>query len=212
MKTPIPIIDGKGYLFDLEVVKRLREEYHICGLLVGLLPQFPQQNVFMGLPLQLMSEEVQYLIKKNVVQLVNNTDYHLYYFASSEMKNSSQTVAMTTTFDDGQTNFVMCRNAVAYEEPQQNAYAMFEFLLNQGLYCMPGLRFGCQFLAYPGDPLRYHAHYSCRGLEWDEKFDILDIVGNGRLATAVKKCWVVGAQPEEDDNYRAFSIEWAGFG
>jgi hypothetical protein len=44
-------------------VERLRIDYQISGLLTGTLPQLAQQNVFLGLPLQLMPEEVVVLVE-----------------------------------------------------------------------------------------------------------------------------------------------------
>lgn len=46
-------------------VARLRSEWHICGLLSGTLPAIPQQNVFLGLPLQLFEEEIVFLIRSS---------------------------------------------------------------------------------------------------------------------------------------------------
>ena len=43
-------------------VKRLRIDHHISGVLSGTLPQVAQQNVFLGLPLQLLPEEVAVLL------------------------------------------------------------------------------------------------------------------------------------------------------
>lgn len=48
--------------FRIEV-ERLRIDYHISGLLTGTLPQLAQQNVFLGLPLQLLPEEVVVLVE-----------------------------------------------------------------------------------------------------------------------------------------------------
>ena len=87
---------------------------------------------------------------------------------------------------------------------------------------MPGIRFGCQYMAYPGDPLRFHSHFLCNGMEWDQEFDLLDLVGGGRLGTGVKKGFLIGGRQEDDSNLnknadtlvdpkvRAFCIEWAG--
>lgn len=79
----------------------------------------------------------------------------------------------------------------------------------------PGLRFGAQYSIYPGDPLRFHAHFMANQYDWCQEIPILDIVGGGRLATAVKKAFLIGGeQPatEATDNLtvRTFSVEWAG--
>lgn len=88
------------------------------------------------------------------------------------------------------------------------------FLLSSGYYMTPGLRFGAKYSVYPGDPLRFHAHFMASHYEWDEEIPVLDIVTGGRLATAVKKAFLIGGQePEIDtsprDGVRTFCIEWA---
>lgn len=95
----------------------------------------------------------------------------------------------------------------------------------------PGIRFGCQFSVYPGDPLRFHSHFLSMSYDWDEDIDLLDLVGGGRLGTGVKKGWLIGGveEKEEDGNgtnaiesevetgnskkkakVRTFCIEWGG--
>lgn len=95
------------------------------------------------------------------------------------------------------------------------SYPLFRFLHSRGYFFMPGLRFGCNYSVYPGDPLRYHSHFLATGLGWDEKFDLLDIVGGGRLGTGTKKAYMVGGEDPEkvkdgkEGGVRAFSVEWA---
>ncbi|KAF5022648.1 hypothetical protein F66182_5291 [Fusarium sp. NRRL 66182] len=89
------------------------------------------------------------------------------------------------------------------------------FLLASGYYMTPGLRFGAKYSVYPGDPLRFHAHFMANQYDWDEEISVLDIVAGGRLATAVKKAYLIGAQQPptheslDDQKMRTFSIEWA---
>ncbi|KAJ3526271.1 hypothetical protein NM208_g11274 [Fusarium decemcellulare] len=88
------------------------------------------------------------------------------------------------------------------------------FLLSSGYYMTPGLRFGAKYSVYPGDPLRFHAHFMANQYDWDEEIPVLDIVAGGRLATAVKKAFLIGGQqPGADESssgrMRNFSIEWA---
>ncbi|KAL1605556.1 tRNA-splicing endonuclease subunit [Nothophoma quercina] len=89
------------------------------------------------------------------------------------------------------------------------SYPLFRFLHSRGYFFMPGLRFGCNYSVYPGDPLRYHSHFLATGLGWDEKFDLLDIVGGGRLGTGTKKAYMVGGEDPKGDDVRVFSVEWA---
>ena len=90
---------------------------------------------------------------------------------------------------------------------------------------MPGLRFGCHYSIYPGDILRFHSHFLGTGLGWDEEFDLLDIIGGGRLANRNKKAYLIGGEMPDletvtdgegssssTDSVRVFSIEWAAQG
>lgn len=77
----------------------------------------------------------------------------------------------------------------------------------------PGLRFGSKYSVYPGDPLRFHAHFMANEYGWDEPIPTLEIVEGGRLATAVKKAFLIGGKKtgdgEAEEEIRTFSIEWA---
>lgn len=80
--------------------------------------------------------------------------------------------------------------------------AVFAELHARGYFMGNGLKFGCHFLVYPGalalrrvtltrpgDPLRFHSHFSATVFESSEDTRIapLDLVAYGRLATGVKK-------------------------
>ncbi|KAG6124379.1 hypothetical protein E4U22_000555 [Claviceps purpurea] len=87
------------------------------------------------------------------------------------------------------------------------------FLQSRGHYMTPGLRFGSRYSVYPGDPLRFHAHFMADQYDWEEQIPILDIIGGGRLATAVKKAYLIGGRAASEDfntgPIRTYSIEWA---
>lgn len=115
-----------------------------------------------------------------------------------------------------------------------SSYALFKHLHSLSYFLSPGLRFGCQFSVYPGDPLRFHSHFLAVATDWDEEIDLLDLVGGGRLGTGVKKGWLIGGVNEGgsgqsverhenhpdsrktehanqgDSNVRTFCIEWGG--
>jgi tRNA-splicing endonuclease subunit Sen34 len=69
---------------------------------------------------------------------------------------------------------------------------------------------------YPGDPLRFHAHFLGSPRFRDEEIPLLDLIGTGRLATAVKKgflfgtCGYFGLEFLPILDKRTFCIEWAG--
>ncbi|KAJ8020173.1 tRNA-splicing endonuclease subunit Sen34 [Holothuria leucospilota] len=61
---------GKIFVWNSRDVRLLRETHHIVGSLSGALPRAPRQNIQLGLPLELMSEEAFALISYGVGVLV----------------------------------------------------------------------------------------------------------------------------------------------
>ncbi|KAF4555587.1 tRNA intron endonucleasen-like protein [Elsinoe fawcettii] len=105
------------------------------------------------------------------------------------------------------------------EVPKPKSYPLYKHLNAKGYFLAPGLRFGCQYMAYAGDPLRYHSHFLCNGKEWDEEWDLMELVGGGRLGTGVKKGFLLGgvepkinmeATDKNEEEVRTFVVEWAG--
>ena len=302
-KLPFPIfrISSKVeryMLYDINTVTWLRKAHHILGVLVGTLPQAPQQNIFLGLPLELMQEEARLLVEKGIAYIVNDLEWHERGLALNEKETFMQYLAkggkraaeaahkkkvestekamgklrLSSTPErepirdasDFQTPIASVENDEPFfsslqepslkstpqlttpnmdtmaiisttsypplSEPRDIAYgqlpkvraspyALFKHMHARGYFLSPGLRFGCQFMAYPGDPLRFHSHFLTVGADWDEELDLMDIVGGGRLGTGVKKGFLIGGvQPEDakgeqasrDEKLRTFCIEWAG--
>ncbi|KAG9194566.1 tRNA-splicing endonuclease subunit Sen34 [Alternaria panax] len=378
VKEPFPIscVAGRYLLFDVDVIAHCRRSHNICGLLVGTIPNLSQQNVFLGVPLELMPEEARVLVDKGAAYVVDDAQAHQKAFAEmsredrlrymEEMdkrgdevtkeqtelaerrkekalkekglkreqveKDSVGSVAASTTSEDtlqaddssvasSGLGFIMKGSSFSDSRAPEKAakvisspassvtdssdlgssglgfimkgssfsdswvqvkapkidstevslfdaappspapepavpvqdsapkgvaaqkhyvtpttsypplptpakdpsvpppavpdsYPLFRYLHSKGYYHMPGLRFGCHYNVYPGDPLRYHSHFAATGLGWDQKFDLLDVVGGGRLGTGTKKAYMIGGEnPEvdahEDESVRAFSVEWA---
>ncbi|GAA6016934.1 hypothetical protein JCM11491_006917 [Sporobolomyces phaffii] len=102
---------------------------------------------------------------------------------------------------------------------QRSRCRVFEDLWAKGYYMGGGLRFGGDFLIYPGDPLRYHSHFTLTVLSTPVTAIMpLDLVAYGRLATAVKKAHLLASwnarDGDRDDEGEAdyLSLEWAAFG
>ena len=107
--------------------------------------------------------------------------------------------------------------------------AVFRDLWEQGYYMGGGLKFGGDFLVYPGisftpaslqlcsllsgDPLRYHSHFTATVIESPEKTVMpMEVVAHGRLGTATKKTHLFCTWDEAVGKVSYVSIEWAGFG
>ncbi|KAL8694849.1 MAG: hypothetical protein Q9218_000609 [Villophora microphyllina] len=310
---PFPIFQisqtVKRYLlYDIKTVSWLRRTHNILGVLIGSLPQSPQQNVFLGLPLELQPEEVRLLVDQELAFIVDDLKSHTKSLQSlpaqlREYKDNVRKEGLAAAravekqkrlrtqealqrlsirqstpevddvkdgFEDNDTkdedeslfdvsksrcSLSTSSNIVPYTStpttsypplspPSQQSspllpdvnlasYTLFKHLHNHGYFMSPGLRFGCQFLVYPGDPLRFHSHFLAMSAEWDEEIDLLDLVGGGRLGTGVKKGWLIGGAEKYADGHggnelapdqigttrtegsqspwvRTFCIEWGG--
>lgn len=94
LPIPLSLVAGKYLCFSIDAVTYLRREHHICGVLIGSIPHFPQQNVFHGLPLQLMPEEVRLLVEKGVAYVVDDAIAHQQTLLKTSIQKRRQYVKM----------------------------------------------------------------------------------------------------------------------
>lgn len=291
-------------LYDIDIITWLRQAHNILGVLIGTLSQSPQQNVFLGLPLELQPEEARLLVEKHLAFVVDDLAWHRRDWAA---KNADQVESMRTdmykkgmdiarvyqksrqarthnalkkirdqedcvgkerpnaspisetancTFEESLFGDPVTHESTVVTKPSPSqpdgsslipwtttpttsyppltqpadtpppmlpkvdasSYALFEHLHGLGYFMSPGIRFGCRFAVYPGDPLRFHSHFLSMSYDWDEEINLLELVGGGRLGTGVKKGWLIGGpeavceshRDEGERNVRTFCIEWGG--
>ncbi|WPH04599.1 Hypothetical protein R9X50_00749100 [Acrodontium crateriforme] len=360
VSEPFPIfaLAHKYLLYEPDVISHVRSKHNMTGVLIGGLPQAPQQNVFLGVPLELMPEEARLLVEKKAAFIVDDVQAHKKGFMSADGKGLSpeertayqsslkekglaaasraakQTddrkkaalskLAATGDWNDipedmlqlgsrstrqkkpkvrapapdiktsgsatpatdeedslfsvplphrpspselSRTTSIASSAPTPYpvtpttsypplqcglrpppppprsSSPSSSAppsassspqrvptpskselplpavpasYPLFKHMHDRDYFLAPGLRFGCQYMAYPGDPLRFHSHFLCNGMGWDDEFALLDIVGGGRLGTGVKKGFLIGGEEKAEGEregcgaVRTFGIEWGG--
>jgi tRNA-splicing endonuclease subunit Sen34 len=70
-------IAGRYLVFDLQDVVHLRRHHSICAVFVGTMPQNPTQNIFMGLPVELLAEEASVLVNKGAAYIADDAVEHL---------------------------------------------------------------------------------------------------------------------------------------
>jgi tRNA-splicing endonuclease subunit Sen34 len=303
---PISRIAGRYLLFDIDTISHARRAHNVCGVLIGTLPNLSQQNVFLGLPLELMPEEARVLVELGHAYIVDDEGAHRNGFLEMSrddrlaflqhmdsrgldaamvtkkkleersakalkekglaprvkqdtLPRASEASALASGDTTAENDESLFESAAQVVQPVSapktkldphfitpatsypplptpsidsglplpkvpRSYPLFRYMHSNGYFSTPGLRFGCQYTIYPGDPLRFHSHFLATGLDWDEEFDLLDIVGGGRLGTGVKKSYLLGGEDPsikeavENKNgatvpvepVRAFSLEWAG--
>ncbi|XP_061733784.1 tRNA-splicing endonuclease subunit Sen34 [Nerophis ophidion] len=96
------------------------------------------------------------------------------------------------------------------QEPQCNTrYQVFRDLRGRGFYLTSAGKFGGDFLVYPGDPLRFHAHFIAVCLSEDESVPVLDVLAVARLGSNVKKT-VLLCSPQSGGGVTYSSLQWSG--
>lgn len=88
-------------------------------------------------------------------------------------------------------------------------YKVFRDLWQKGYYLTSGGKFGGDFLVYPGDPMRFHAHYIAICSPQDKDIALSDIITAGRLGTNVKKT-VLLCSANQDGQVTYTSLQWSG--
>lgn len=201
---PLPVVDHQVVVFDVDHIRLLRD-LGIVGVLSGTLAAAPQQNLLLGVPLRLSEYDAIWLVSNNHAYVYDSKAYHSHItqLNSAKATTTNNFVSISSTSDGPSPLQFKLDIEQVVDKPLSSLYQLYNSLRSQGYWVLPGMRFGGDFVAYPGDPLLFHSH-----LIVSHSQDIVkqDLVHRGRLATGVKKLWCVL------DNENTFSIEWAGFG
>ncbi|XP_008313723.1 tRNA-splicing endonuclease subunit Sen34 [Cynoglossus semilaevis] len=88
-------------------------------------------------------------------------------------------------------------------------YRVFRDLKGRGFYLTSAGKFGGDFLVYPGDPLRFHAHFIAVCLDLEESMCLLDVLAVARLGSNVKKT-VLLCSSVKDGTVVYTSLQWSG--
>lgn len=72
----------------------------------------------------------------------------------------------------------------------------------RGLTMTPGAKFGADYLAYPGDPMAYHASFAVRVAGEGEKTHALTLAAAARMAHGARKHLVLASAGEWRDGGR----------
>ncbi|KAG7563027.1 hypothetical protein FFLO_01585 [Filobasidium floriforme] len=327
---PLYVSGKKAFCWDAQHAATLRVQHRICGLTTGTLPGVSQQNVFLGLPLVMMPEEVVLLVQEGVCHLVHtphafqapsrsqvveqdearqeyvhnlrvsmadaleekkkafshkiqsvkrdevkrqreekrlnkgkgkereggevdaeldvfivdspaqaastaseevpretgskhkdvtSTPYFLTVPAHPDVTPSPQSWFEPRPGESSFTDLDSARAAGVWTYPddlvETSRCATFRKLWEAGMYMGQGIKFGGEFLGYPGDPLRYHSHFVTTTMTHPERvIRPLELVAFGRLGTATKKAHLLCCFDEDGEKGRVdcYSLEWGNFG
>jgi tRNA-intron endonuclease len=94
-----------------------------------------------------------------------------------------------------------------YEEFDEK-YAVYRDLRDSGLVVTPGIKFGCDFAVYKHGPGIEHAPYMVSVKRSRSEITATEIVKAGRLATTVRKRFIIAVPDLEKEKIRYLMFKW----
>ncbi|HJS64747.1 MAG TPA: tRNA-intron lyase [Nitrososphaeraceae archaeon] len=87
-------------------------------------------------------------------------------------------------------------------------YTVFQNLRDRGYVVSPGIKFGCDFAVYEHGPGIDHAPFLVQVLNADELITATNIILSGRLATTVKKQFIIAIPKMKDKSVQFIAFDW----
>jgi tRNA-intron endonuclease len=94
-----------------------------------------------------------------------------------------------------------------YEE-FEDKYAVYQDLRDSGLIVMPGIKFGCDFAVYKHGPGVEHAPFMVSVKRAESEMTATEIVKAGRLATTVRKRFIIAVPDLGKGKIRYLIFKW----
>jgi tRNA-intron endonuclease len=94
-----------------------------------------------------------------------------------------------------------------YDEFEEK-YLVYNDLREGGLIVTPGIKFGCDFAVYKYGPGVEHAPYMVTVKKSDSEVTATEIVKNGRLATTVRKRFIVAVSDLDSKEIKYLIFKW----
>jgi tRNA-intron endonuclease, archaea type len=87
-------------------------------------------------------------------------------------------------------------------------YIVFEYLRNKGYVVSPGIKFGCDFAIYERGPGIDHAPFLVQVYKQDDSISATQMVLAGRLATTVKKQFIIAIPKVKSKRVTFIAFDW----
>lgn len=94
-----------------------------------------------------------------------------------------------------------------YEEFDEK-YAVYRDLRNKGMVVTPGIKFGCDFAVYRYGPGLEHAPFMVSVKKAESELTATEIVKAGRLATTVRKRFIIAVPNTKTGKIRYLIFKW----
>ena len=90
----------------------------------------------------------------------------------------------------------------------EEKYAVYRDLRESGLIVTPGIKFGCDFAVYKHGPGVEHAPYMVTVKKAGSEISATEIVKNGRLATTVRKRFIIAIPSLASKDIKYLIFKW----
>ena len=87
-------------------------------------------------------------------------------------------------------------------------YSVYKNLRDSGLIVTPGIKFGCDFAVYKYGPGVEHAPYMVSVKQVDSELSATEIVKAGRLATTVRKRFIIAVPDLDAEETKYLIFKW----
>jgi tRNA-intron endonuclease len=87
-------------------------------------------------------------------------------------------------------------------------YTVYRDLRGEALIVTPGMKFGCDFAVYQHGPGLDHAPYMISVKKANDEMTATDVVKAGRLATTVRKRFIIAIPDLEAEDVRYLIFKW----
>jgi tRNA-intron endonuclease len=87
-------------------------------------------------------------------------------------------------------------------------YAVYKDLRDSGLIVTPGIKYGCDFAVYKHGPGIDHAPYMVSVKKTTDEVTATEIVKAGRLATTVRKRFIIAIPDQEKNKIQYLIFKW----
>jgi len=176
--TRVYLIGDRGLIFDYDDAFKIFSS-GFFGKPIGI--SKPKLEPF-NRPLELSLFEILYLSEKGIVEVLDSNDKVL-------------------------TKEAIIKHARCVYRDFDNKFLVYKDLRDKGFVVRPGLKFGADFAVYRYGPGIDHAPFLVTVYSSDVKLLGIDLVRAGRLATSVRKRFVI-ATVKGEKVIRYFVLEW----
>ena len=187
----VDYLGGRFLVWEPREIYALRVDHRLVGSLVGAISKAAhgRQAHEGGPPLALAYEEALLAAEEGIITVVDFNEPEPAADAATGSSDAAAGGSSDAAADDAEPpERVVPLEEIRLLRPERLMYAkVFRDLWTQGHFVTMGARFGGDFLAYAGDPMRVHAHLIVHVIPSASEMVATELVACARLANTAKK-------------------------